>query len=416
MSTTIQPPLPDVNAQIYPYDLVQYLLDQTVSFSMFATPDPKWAAEATLTPGNPGDFFGINGGYGLDMKSNLRRFDATVQSSGPPGFSVLENIGEAAATLHWRILFGPSDFEWDPAGQPECSVFDPSRAQRFAVKDFEIAFGGGDGFSGYGAGRTWPVVVDGKPTLMAAAMGNAMQGFGRFGGLNATITLSGRITSELGFVGSVTVRVVDPEGRLRSGREASGFNTVSDSEPDATFIVMRLTKKSPSVKTNYGPPPGPPGLVNLVTPSQIRSAQFGFVTRHPGGLRTELSIGQVIGSMEAEVFFNLLAPPGTAEKPVPFTTQETYTFTAADGKVVGTIQAGVEEGEAFDLKFPAAPGQPGVRFAGVGQVQGGTGIFAGAVGTLTVNSVIGISPHALSLVHVIQLRDPGRRLRYGRAN
>ena len=120
--------------------------------------------------------------------------------------------------------------------------------------------------------------------------------------------------------------------------------------------------------------------------------------------------------MEADVHFNLLAPPGTAERPVPFTTQEVYTFSAGDGSVAGTIEARVEEGEAFELKFPTAPGQPGVRFAGVGPVTGGTGLFKGAVGTLTVNSVIGISPHALSLVHVLQLRDPGRRLRLGRTN
>jgi len=214
----------------------------------------------------------------------------------------------------------------------------------------------------------------------------------------------------------VTARFVDPEGRLRSDREVSGFNAVAEAEPDATFIVMRLAKKSAAVRTTYGPPPGPPGIVSLVTPSQIRTAQFGFHSRGYSGLRTEFSLGQAIGSMDADVHFNLLAPPGTAQKPVPFTTAEVYTFTGDDGKVVGTIECGVEEGEAFDLKFPAAPGQPGVRFAGVGPVTGGTGLFAGARGTLTVNSVIGISPHALSLVHVIQLRDPSRRLRNGRAS
>lgn len=409
--------LPDVNAQTYPYELVQYLLDQTASFSMFATPDPAFGPQATLTPGHAEDYFGINGGYGLDMKSHLRRFDSTVRVSGSsPGFSVAESIGESEGSMRCRLLFGPSDFDWVPAGEPFCMIFDPWRAQRFAIQSFEVDFHGGDGFTGYGVGRTYPMVVDGEPILLAAAMGNATHGRGKFSGLNGTFTLSGRITAELGFVGSVTMRFMDPDGQLRSDREVSGFNAVAEVEPDATFIVMRLAKKSAAVKTTYGPPTGQPGIVSLVTPSQIRTGQFGLHTHGYGGLRTEISTGQVIGSMDADVHFNLLAPPGTAEKPVPFTTAEVYTFTDGSGRVVGTIECGVEEGESFKLQFPAAPGQPGVRFAGVGPVTGGTGIFAGARGTLTVNSVIGIAPHALSLVHVIQLRDPSRRLRYGRAN
>jgi len=80
------------------------------------------------------------------------------------------------------------------------------------------------------------------------------------------------------------------------------------------------------------------------------------------------------------------------------------------------VEAAVEEGQSFDLKFPSAPGQPGVRFAGVGPVLGGTGLFAGVQGTLSVNSVIGIAPHTLSLMHVLHLRDPRRQFRAGRSN
>ena len=402
--------LPDVNAQTYPYDQVQYLLDQTASFSMFATPAVGRSKGATLTPGNPDDFFGINGGYGIDFTSDIRRFDSSPRSLASPGFSIAEGIGMPAGAMHCQILFGPSDFPWAPSGEPFSSIFDPWRAQRFALKRFDVDFGRNDVCSGYGVGRTYPCVIGGRPVLLATAMGNVMDGRGKFAGVSGSFTFSGRITAELGFIGSVTLRIVDPDGRVRSDREVSDFDTCSDPEPDATFIVMRLTKKSSAVKTTYGPPPGP-GLVSLMTPSQIRTAQFGFSSRAGGGLRTELSIGQVIGHMDADVHFDLLAPPGTAERPVPFTTKELYTFTAGDGSIAGTVSARVEEGEAFNLSFPAAPGQPGVRFAGVGPIDGGTGVFAGAVGTLTVNSVIGISPHALSLVHVLQIRNAGGQLR-----
>ena len=68
--------LPDVNAETYPYEVVQYLLDQTADFNLFATPDPQYAETATLTPGNPDDWFGLNGGYGLAISSVLHRFNS----------------------------------------------------------------------------------------------------------------------------------------------------------------------------------------------------------------------------------------------------------------------------------------------------------------------------------------------------
>jgi hypothetical protein len=117
--------------------------------------------------------------------------------------------------------------------------------------------------------------------------------------------------------------------------------------------------------------------------------------------------------MSATVFFDLGAPSGTAQSPVPFTTEELYTFNTASGETVGTISCRVMEGISFGLKFPQAPGQPGVRFAGFGPITGGTGAFAGAQGMLTVNSLIGISPHTLSLMHCLHLVDPDRRYRQG---
>ena len=151
--------------------------------------------------------------------------------------------------------------------------------------------------------------------------------------------------------------------------------------------------------------------VSLVTPSQMRSAQYLSTSGEHGGPHTEMRVGPVVGPMEATVYFDLLAPPGTAQSPVPFTTQEIYTFVDAGGQTIGTLTAGIEEGVSFRLDFPAAPGQAGVRFAGFGPVTGGTGALAGARGMLTVNSLIGISPHTLSLIHVLHLVDPGGRFR-----
>ena len=404
------PALPDVNAETYPFEIVQHLLDQTANFNFYAVPDEAHKERATLTPMQPNDFFGINGGYGIDLKSSLHRFDSDTQPSAGCGLEIDQAVGEDAGVFQARCFFGPDSLPWAPGKYPPPAIFDPWRSQRFSLLDAAFTFGSDDGISVYGLGRTFPTVVAGRPTIFMGAVGNVTEGFGRFRGRQGTFVMAGKLTSELGFCGDITCRVVDPEGVLRSDREIGPISAIRDPDPESAFIVMRGTKKDRFVKTMYGPPPAP-DLVSLVTPSVMRSAQFDFSRRGGEGLAAGMRVGQVIADMDADVHFNLMAPPGTAERPVPFTTSEVYRFRDRDGRGAGTVLAGVVEGISFDLKFPAAPGQPGVRFAGFGPITGGTGQFEGAQGMLTVNSLIGIAPHTLSLMHVLQLADPQRRIR-----
>ncbi len=403
-------PLPDVNAETYPYDFVQHLLDQTANFSLFAIPDPAHAEVATLTPGQSDDYFGLQGGYGVDISCILHRFEAVVEPAGGSDLGVAQRVGEGVGRLRCRWLFGPENLAWEPGREPPPAIFDPWRSQRFAMLDVTFGWGGEDGFTAYGIGRTFPISFSGRPQLLAGVVGDLRQGKGRFCGLAGTFVLTGTLTPELGFLGNVTCRVVDPEGRIRTEGELPELLPVAEPNPDFTFVVLRGEKRDRSVKTTYGPPPDAE-RVSLITPSQMRAMRFG-VTREGGeGLRTSSRVHQVVGTMEADVSFNLLAPPGTPDSPVPFTTDEIYTFVGRDGKTIGTVTARVIEGISFDLKFPTAPGQPGVRFAGFGPVTGGTGAFADAQGILTVNSLIGIAPHALSLLHVLNLVDPEGRSR-----
>jgi hypothetical protein len=401
------PALPDVNAQIYPFDVVQRLLDQTANFSLFAVPERHHAESATLTPNDPGDWFGLNGGYGVAVGCVLHRFESVVGAPAGGRVPVAQAIGEGVATFRSRWLFGPADLEWATGREPPPALFDPWRSQRFAALDTRFIFAGGkDGCEGYGVGRTFFVSAGGRPQTLAGAVGNLTGGFGKFHGLEGTFVLTGTLTAELGFRGVVTLRVVDPHGKLRTGREIPPLRAAHGAHPGATFIVVRGVKQDSSVHTTYGPPPDE-RRVSLVTPSQMRSARYSASGRGPGGLNAEMRVGAPVGRFSATVYFDLLAPPGTADRPVPFTTEELYEFLDADGRVVGTVTAGVVEGQSFGLRFPAAPEQPGVRFAGFGPVTGGTGPFAGARGMLTVNSLIGISPHALSLLHTLHLLEPG---------
>lgn len=409
-ATATAPSLPDVNAETYPFDFVQYLLDQTANFSVFAVPLRHYPEELSLTPDDPHDWFGINGGYGIVISNELRRFDSFVETPSTDDLSVSQAVGENVGSLKARLMFCSEECQWTPGQLPQPSIFDPYSPQRFTMMDAEFSFGGSDRFRGYGVGRTYPVSSNGQPILMAAAVGNVMEGEGKFRGLEGTFVMTGRITSRLGFIGHISLRIVDPQGALRSDRETSALTAIADPDPSSSFFLLRGEKKDKSVRTTFGPPPGG-GLVSLVTPSQFRSAQFNVTRRSGGGVRAETSVGPVVCKMDATVYFNLLAPPGTAEKPVPFSTDEIYRFVDSRGREVATLTAHVVEGVSFDLKFPAAPGQPGVRFAGFGPITGGTGPLEGAQGILTVNSLIGIAPHALTLFHVIHLIDPGGKYR-----
>jgi hypothetical protein len=397
--------LPDVNAETYPYERVQYLLDETANFNIFAVPENSYAEKATLTPDSPHDFFGLNGGYGLDMCSALLRLETTVQTSpNKKTLRVAQSVGDAVGKLHCRCLFTSANTPWAPHQYPAALIFDPYRSQRFVMQDGEFTFGESDHFRVYGIGRTFPVNVSGRPRLLAAAVGTLIDGAGKFKDRQATFVLTGSITSSLGFLGNITCRVLDPDHSLRTDSELPSLNSIPDPDNTDTYFALRLTKKDRHVRTVYGPPV-PGGLVSLVTPSEIRSVQYDFTTLGHR-LRSHMTVGQVIGHMDATVVFDLLAPPGTPELPVPFTTQESYQFCDSAGNVIGTISAGITEGVSFSLTFPGAPGQKGVRFAGFGPIQNGTGVFANARGMLTVNSLIGISPHALSLMHVLHILDP----------
>lgn len=408
-----QPPassLPDVNAQIYPYDLVQAMLDQTGNFSMFAVPVSGYDEKATLTPGNPSDWFGLNGGYGLDLLSEMRRFEAIVDVR-PAAVRASQEVGQNTGQFHCLCLFTGMDFKWNTRQTPPPSIFDPWRSQHFVMQECEVTFGEKHTVQCYGTGRTFPIMVGGRHVLLASGVANVMKGTGKFEGREGTLIFTGTITPQLGFVGNVNLRLRDSEDTIVSENDLPSIETIQNPDRDNTFLELRLLKKNKHVKTSFGPPPGG-SLVSLVTPSEMRSVRYSYIGGGRGP-RTHMQIGPVLGPMSATVFFDLGAPPGTAEAPVPFTTQELYTFTTPSGETAGTISCGVVEGISFGLKFPQAPGQPGVRFAGFGPIQGGTGVFAGAQGILTVNSLIGISPHALSLMHCLHLVDPDHRYRQG---
>ncbi len=404
--------LPDINAETYPFEMVQFLLDQAAYFNMTAVPDPAETADASLTPDDPSDFFGINGGFGFDIHGVLHRFRNRILKPDP-GCKVQVNqaTGEKSGTFTSRWLIAPDGYQWNVGQEPPPVAFNPYVSQRFVMLDCDYRLpGSSDSFRGYGIGQTYPVTIDGKVRTLAGAVGNVMQPPDRLAGLECTYVLNGEITPSLGFIGNISFRAMDPDGKIRTDREIPQLQAIEDPEPTVSYIVMRGQKRDKYQLTFYsfddnGFPNG------LITSGQMRTADYRYSTKGYLGLRSNLSLGELVGKINATIFTNVAAPPGTALRPAPFTTENVYTYFDSDGAVVGTVSANVQLGESFDLKFAEAPGQPGLRFGGIGPIIGGTGIFEGVQGLLCVNSAIGREPHALSLLNTLRIIDPDGKFR-----
>lgn len=406
------PALPDVNALSHPFPVVQHNLDRAAWLNLYASPVPGHPDDAWLVQDRE-DFFGIDGGYGIDVASRLHRFDSHLPPTPGGRIQVSQSVGRQIGELRGRVLFGPEDLPWAPGREPPPRIFDPWRPQSFAMLDVDVRFADGDdGFRGYGLGRTYPASASGRPVLLAGAVGDVTEGRGKLAGLEATFVLNG-VFHRLGFEGNVTCRVVDPDGRLAADGDPPPVDGGAGVSPLSTFLVLRGEKSGPDVRTEYGPPPGP-GLVSLVTPAQMRPVEFRTATAGSGGLRSRMRVGQVAADLLADVTLDILAPPGTPDRPNFFTTHNVYTFGDGGGEgSVGAVEADVDLGRSFGLRFRDLPDQPAMRYGGIGPVAVGRGQFAGMVGMLAVNSAIGVAPHALSMVNVLQIVDPDGRLRGG---
>jgi hypothetical protein len=399
------PSLPDINAETYPFETVQHLLDEAAYFNLFSVPDPQCSSALSGSAGQPGSVIGFQ------ISEILHRFEVSVR---PPnlqtGLSASNVMGESLGRFehHWMII--PDDFDALPDREPPATAFNPSRSQRFVMLDSICRFDNGkDGFRGFGTGTTYPTIVNGQPQLLAAAVGNILEGFGKFKNHEGTYTYCGSLSPYQGFLGNVLLRVVDPEGALRTEGSLPALQAWPAPDPGATYIIVRGQKKNRYQKTAYNF--GPEGQVTgLNVSQQLRLVEIDSVVRERGGMRSTTSIGQVVGNMHAGITFNLLNPgaPGTALAPIPFQSYNEYTFSDRDGANVGTIVADGGEGRTFNLKLVQAPGQQALRFGGFGPIVKGTGRFEGIQGLMTDNSVVGISPHALATLYVLRIHDWGR--------
>ena len=414
-ASATSPQLPDINAETYPFEVVQYLLDQAAHLNFYSR--PAFAGSAAIV--------GAGGVIGVRISETLHRFNIVMDIPSASGLRVQNLLGEPLAQFEHRWMFIPDKFGALPNVEPPSVSFDPSRSQRFVMQDAVCKFKNGkDGFTGFGTGQTFPVSFGGNPETLVGAVGNIVEGFGKFRGLAGTYTYCGTLSPDNGFQGSMLCRVVDPDSVLQAHVDLPDLRQIPFPEAGTSYLQFRGQKKNRTQKTQYMFASN--GEVNgLQLNPQIRLFNFDCAIDGRGELRSTSSLGPVVGSMPAYIFFNVLNPgaPGTGDAPIAFHDYDEYIFNDPEGGGLGSfgfdggggriLNLTNEEGgggQAFNLRLQGAPGQKALRFGGFGPVVNGNEQFGWFRGLTAHNSVVGIAPHVLSTAFIARINDPTGRL------
>ena len=390
-------------------ETLQVLIDQVATFNVFIIPDQADAAVRTR-----------EGVAGFRCGANLHRFDIDLELAAGSCVKAANVVGEAEGRVELRWLFIPNDFAARPDVEPPPTRFDTGRSQRFAMQETTFTFGGGrDGFRSFGTGRTFPFWCDGRPRVVAAAVGTVTEGFGSFAGHEGTFTLCGELLPGGGFAGHVAARVIDEQGNLRT-REALPPPAHAAERPDPDFTyLMWLAQKGRGPAQENRPSLTPDGQMRgLNIPMELKHGRAGFTARGAGGFRAAaLEVGKVIG---LEVGFGRgsqpgATPAGTPLSPFQFEGVARYRLDDPQGGTSGSITTNVLEGRRFDYRLSGAPEEQAWRFGFFGPVIYGAGCLSGFEGVFygASNSILRPPPgdHIITHCYFARLYDPEGRLR-----
>ena len=127
MAMSGAPTIPDINAETYPFDFVQQLLDQAAFFNLYASGESGHPIPCGRSPGIKG----------FMLSDELCRLSILMP---PPtvrgGMRACNRLGESIARFDQRWVLIPPDFAARPDVEPQAEViFAPSERQRFVMLD-----------------------------------------------------------------------------------------------------------------------------------------------------------------------------------------------------------------------------------------------------------------------------------------
>jgi hypothetical protein len=351
-----------------PFAALERLVDQAAVFNAFI---PAKQAHASTR------------GSILDMpvSQRLHRFSAETKVAGSC-VKASNEVGEIVGAIDQRWVLVPDDYVAGPGYQPARVPFNPAISQRFVMQEVRVSFGeGSDGFIGFGTGRTFPSSSNGEK-LAVAGVGDILRGVGKFHRRTGNFVISGNLVPG-GIEGNILIRVVDPDGELRTKAKLPPIQPVAASIPGTTYLMMRSQKKGPNQRSSFSYTANG-HIRGINVPLELKQLSTSFAFAGADGLMSEISIGEVIGK---EVGFTATDPakpgPGNGSSEAPFSFQgvSRYTFFDRLGESIGGFTVNFLEGRTFLMKLPVDPKQQALRFAFYGPIIFGTGCFKGVQGT-----------------------------------
>ena len=391
---------PGVDPVTYQLETVRCLLNKAAYFSIFSIHDPHVPNIPIPSPRDSKSLIGI------EVNEQLHRFEVTVEEPTiESGLKAINRVGEAVADVHVEWMLIPDDFEAAPGRIPPPTELNPTQSQRFTFLNGKMRFKDREhsGFRAFGAGRTFPVMVDNQLQLRIGAVVDVIEGFGKFKGLPGTVTVNGYLAPPQGLFLNFIVRFIDPKAKLRAQSPLSLLRPIHDPDPDSTFLVF-LGEDDPDNPTT---PSFTPAGIRADVNELLRLVHINFDVGPSKYIRSKTKVGPIVGRLTTALSFN----PQDPNQVTPYTTTDgVFAFFDRRGKTVGTVKASVVEGRAFRTELAGAP-MPIFRFCGFGPLIGGTGPFRGTIGMLSMNAVISLFPRTLSNLYVIRISDPDGKFR-----
>lgn len=348
--------------------------------------------------------------------AGIHRLDIRMpHPTGDKGVQAENLLGPAAGRLEYCMQAIPHGSRVIPNHLTPSVEFDNAVSQRFALQQCRFSFGSGDTFECFGSGRTFPMILGGRPQLAAAGLAEIKSGTGAFQRLEGNLTFCGVLTEEYGFRGHVIVRLVDQYEILRVARLQADPGEVRPLDQGLTWLQFVGRKgEQPDQKNRISARSDrTPRGVNISTMLSQVSTGFSADRR----LRvSDPQFGDVIGK---EIGFGPLpsptTPPGVPLRPFPFEGVARYRFHDRSGKSVGAITTNITEGRRIDLEFQHAPNRVGYRFGFFGPILSGTGCFDGVQGLFYGASASFLDPppgeHVVTHLYAAMLGDRDARYR-----
>jgi len=374
---------PGVDPYTYKIKTVTKAFDQVVSFTLSLHSDSAQKVE-------------------VDKRGNSTEIRAQLHHLGiEPGTRV--GCVDGRASLTWKII--PEDFVASPGVEAPAISLDPTRSQRCILEGhFEFADVLKSGFYGFGTGRTWPS-IHGDPQLLLGTIMEILRGHGKFKDLTGTVVTNGYLVPPSTMKLEVLVRARDPSGDLRATVSSRVARPTSGTSSGTTSFLFRgeMNPKNPVsfILGSNGQFLGAHGH------ELLRLSTVTWATRGRKGLRSQTRSGTVVGEMNFKVYFDAFQK----SSPIPFQTRyATLDFCDSKGAQVGTLDANIVEGRAFPTRLPDAPMEV-FQMGSLAPVTGGTGLFEGASGLVSVSVWLSILPRAIDSLVLIELWDPDGQYR-----